>query len=407
MTQRIIANITPSVVKWARETAGFSMVEEAAKKIGRIPEEILKWESGELQPTIAQARKASEVYRRPLATLFLPHPPKDFSTLKDFRRLPEDFPKEFSPNLRFMIRQTQQRQGWLSDFLKEEGYSPIKLVGSASTETNPTKLALKIREELNIKYEDIRKCAGRSEALKHWINAVEELGIFVSQAGNMQYEKIGLEEARGFVLTDEFAPFIFLNYQDAKVAQIFTLAHEIVHICLNEPGVSNLWPRGRISQDASKIEIYCNLVAAELILPQNKFIPIWRKLDKSESLNERIEKCSKYFKVSREVIARRLLIMQIIKQDKYIKLAEQFHREWIEHKSREKSKKRKDDSYPHPYTLRVINNGRSFSRVVLTAYQEGSISGRDTSDLLRIKLNKLPDYADHAGLGLQFKRGTR
>ncbi len=405
--QSIKANITPSVIMWARETAGFSSVEEVADKIGRSSEEISKWESGELKPTIAQARKASEVYHRPLATLFLPHPPKDFSILKDFRRLPEDFPKEFSPNLRLMIRQTQQRQDWLSDFLKEEGSSPIKLIGSASMETDPTKLALKIRGELNLKHEDIRRCAGRNDALKLWINAAEELGIFVSQAGNMQYEKIGLEEARGFVLTDEFAPFIFLNYQDAKVAQIFTLAHEIIHICLNEPGVSNLWPRGRISQDASRIETYCNLVAAELILPQNEFVPIWRKLDKSEPLNDRIEKCSKHFKVSREVIARRLLIMHIIKQDKYIELAEQFHREWIEFKSKERTKISGDNSYPHPYTLKVINNGRSFSRVVLTAYQEGRIGGRDTSDLLKIKLNKLSDYAEHAGLGLQFRRVAR
>jgi Zn-dependent peptidase ImmA (M78 family) len=176
---------------------------------------------------------------------------------------------------------------------------------------------------------------------------------------------------------------------------------------LNEPGVSNLWPRGRISQDASKIETYCNIVAAELILPQNEFVPIWHKLDESEPLNDRIEKCSKHFKVSREVVARRLLIMQIITQDKYVELAEQFHREWIERKSREKAKKLDDNSYPHPYILKVINNGRAFSRVVLTAYQEGRISGRDTSDLLKIKLNKLSDYADHAGLGLQFRRVVR
>ena len=405
MTQSIKANITPLVIKWARETAGFSSVEEVADKIGRTSDEISKWESGELKPTIAQARKASEVYHRPLATLFLPHPPMDFSILKDFRRLPDDFPKEFSPNLRFMIRQTQQRQNWLSDFLKEEGSSPIKLIGSASTKTDPTKLSLKIRGELNLKHEDIRRCTSRNEALKLWINAAEELGIFVSQAGNMQYEKIGLEEARGFVLTDEFAPFIFLNYQDAKVAQIFTLAHEIVHICLNEPGVSNLWPRGRISQDANKIETYCNLVAAELILPQNEFVPIWRKLDNSEHLNDRIEKCSKHFKVSREVIARRLLIMHIITQDEYVELAEQFHSEWLDYKSRENAKK--SEGNPHPYLLKVINNGRSFSRTVLTAYQEGRISGRDTSDLLNIKLNKVSDYAGFAGLGLQFRRIAR
>lgn len=38
-------------------------------------------------PTIAQLRKAAEVYKRSLAVFFLSEPPEGFDTLRDFRRL--------------------------------------------------------------------------------------------------------------------------------------------------------------------------------------------------------------------------------------------------------------------------------------------------------------------------------
>ena len=82
MTRLREVNITPAVAKWARESAGFTE-EEAARKIGRSPDEITRWESGELRPSMSQIRKASEVYRRPLAVFFLPEPPQDFATLRE------------------------------------------------------------------------------------------------------------------------------------------------------------------------------------------------------------------------------------------------------------------------------------------------------------------------------------
>ncbi|MHA1289210.1 MAG: ImmA/IrrE family metallo-endopeptidase [Candidatus Thorarchaeota archaeon] len=391
------ANITPEVIKWARESAGFSP-EDAAKKIGRPVDDINAWEAGEKKPTIPQARNASKVYKRPLAVFFLPHPPKDFSTLRDFRKLPSNCPREFSTNLRFLVRQTHERQVWLSEYLREEGYPPVEGVGSASVSNKPLALAENIRNALGITYEDIRHCGSRGEALKVWIDASEELGIFVFQSGNMQYEKIEIEEARGFALADEYAPFIFLNAQDAKVAQIFTLAHEIAHLWINESGVSNLYDRGRALAGADEIEVFCNSVAAEVILPQKDFSELWKTLDETEPLEDRIERGSRRFKVSKTVIARRLLNLNSINQRRYLQLADQFYQEWLEHKDRQKKKNASSEGGPHPYLMRVINNGRHFSRVVLGAYQSGRLSGRDTSNILGVKLNALPKYANYAGM---------
>lgn len=76
------ALVTPDVMKWARERARLD-VDTAAKKLGRPPEDIRGWEDGTIVPSMAQARKASEVYKRSLAVFYLPEPSKDFDTLKE------------------------------------------------------------------------------------------------------------------------------------------------------------------------------------------------------------------------------------------------------------------------------------------------------------------------------------
>ncbi|OXU15036.1 XRE family transcriptional regulator [Sedimentisphaera salicampi] len=397
--KRVEANITPEVIKWARKTAGYSL-EEAAHKIGRSEDEITAWETGEKKPTIPQARNAAKVYKRSLAVFFLPFPPKDFSTLRDFRKLPADFPRDFSPNLRFLIRQTQNKQSWLREYLIEEGYQPLSFIGSASTSTSPEKLAVKIEKELRLNREEILKCNNSQDALNLWIAQVEKAGIYVFQSGNMQHEKIDIEEARGFALADKYAPFIFLNAQDAKVAQIFTLAHELAHLWIDQSGISNLLPQGRTLPGMNKIEVFCNSVSGKLILPEEHFYQIWTSLDNSLSIKERIENTSTNFKVSKEVVARRLFDLGYLDQKLYSDLAKQFSQEWFEYKEQYEKKKSTTTGGPHPYLLKVINNGRNFSRTVLAAYQGGNLSGKDTSRILGIKLNKLSKFASYAGVKL-------
>ena len=53
MPRSVEALVTPMVMKWAREKAGFD-VETAAKKIRRSPDEILGWEDGSIQLTYPQ-----------------------------------------------------------------------------------------------------------------------------------------------------------------------------------------------------------------------------------------------------------------------------------------------------------------------------------------------------------------
>ncbi|BBU22144.1 Helix-turn-helix [Mycobacterium xenopi] len=74
-------------MQWARKSAGFHDISLAAKRLGTSEMTVSKWEDGSLQPTIKQLRKIAKTYKRPLAVLLLPEPPKEFDALRDFRRI--------------------------------------------------------------------------------------------------------------------------------------------------------------------------------------------------------------------------------------------------------------------------------------------------------------------------------
>lgn len=87
----IPAPVEISVLRWARESSGLTQI-AAARKIGLPDGRVTAWESGEAVPTIAQLRKAAEVYKRSLAVFFLSEPPvsrqRQRSTPASRRRLP-------------------------------------------------------------------------------------------------------------------------------------------------------------------------------------------------------------------------------------------------------------------------------------------------------------------------------
>ena len=79
------ADITPDVLKWARESALMSL-ETAAGKVCVVPEKLKEWEEGTNQPTIKQAKTLAKAYKSPFALSFLPEVPRDFQPLQDFLR---------------------------------------------------------------------------------------------------------------------------------------------------------------------------------------------------------------------------------------------------------------------------------------------------------------------------------
>lgn len=381
------ALITPSVLKWAREGARLT-TKQAAERIGQPVEEIEAWEKGEKYPSMAQARKASETYRRSLAVFYLPEPPTDFDPIKDFRQFPDAESREYSFELALLIRQMQSRQEWMREYLISEGADPLPFVGSASIKDSPSELAATVRRTLGATIEAQCSTVGTQGALTYWVGLIEGYGVCVCREG-----KIELEEARGIALSDRHAPFIYVNVKDSYAGRQFTLLHELVHIWVNEPGVSNLKdiPKNPRSNHA-RTEVFCNKTAAMVLVPLHEFDAAWQQRNQDQSIDEQIEVISRRFRVSDETIARRLLEGNVIGQPEYERLRLVYSERWRASQDRDKSG---GGDY---YRNTVSKNGRRFTRTVLGARYSGRITIRDACFALDVKANNLRKLAETAGL---------
>lgn len=400
MSSRDEALVTPLVMKWAREKAGYD-VNAAASKLNRPVEDVEGWEDGSLRPSLAQARKAAEVYKRSLAVFYLEEPPKDFETLRDFRRMPVDRDPHPSPALSFIIRQTQDHQEWLRETLIEQGIEKLDFVASSNIHASPEELAAEIRERLGVSVRRQTRCSTRNEALNLWITKAEGLGVYVSRQSHVGRETIECEEVRGFALTDDYAPFVFINSNDAIVAQMFSLMHELVHIWVGQPGISNLGTSGVVlDRSSEQVEVFCNQVASLILLDPATFEELWNDTPEDDDLEDRIESVSNSLKISEEVVARRLLEEDIITRNKYRELRSYYAQRWKQHKADERRKLKEADGGPSPHLLKTIGNGRAFTHTVLACYYSGRLSGAYAAHLLSAKLNHFSKLAEHASVSI-------
>ena len=68
--------VNPDVLRWARETAGWSL-EDVALKMKKDIDAVSARERGESAPTYIQLEKpAYQIFKRPIALFFFPDPPK-------------------------------------------------------------------------------------------------------------------------------------------------------------------------------------------------------------------------------------------------------------------------------------------------------------------------------------------
>ena len=231
MPSRVIAQVTPEMLRWAREQAGCDL-EQAGKSAGKDAASVAAWESADSgqRPTIRQAQALAQAYRVPLALFYLAQPSPDLEreTVPEFRGLdPETGAvRRQSRQLRWMIRQAQERQAFIVELLEHGGEVPLEWVGSTPSDADPELLGGRMRESLQVNGE-APQSNDKERLLDWWIERVEALGAFVSRYrpdGN-PYWSVEPSEARGLSLCHPLAPYIVLNSRDAPAGRIFTLLH--------------------------------------------------------------------------------------------------------------------------------------------------------------------------------------
>jgi Zn-dependent peptidase ImmA (M78 family) len=258
------AAVRPDLLRWARERASRSP-EALAKSVGVSEKRVAAWEgSGEL--TLKQLEKVAKATHTPVGYLFLSEPPVERLPIPDFRsRRRQDAAP--SPELLDVVYLCQRRQAWFRENETISGGTPLPFVGSARLDQPVEAVAQWIRGDVGYSLQDQREAATWTDALRAFIQAADDAGILVMCSGIVQndtHRKLDPGEFRGFALSDDLAPLVFINGADTKAAQMFTLAHELAHIWLGRTALSDDSPRQGSDHE---VERWCNKVAAEFLLP--------------------------------------------------------------------------------------------------------------------------------------------
>lgn len=287
------------MLRWARDRSG--------RPAGYFAEHFPKfdaWERGDAFPTLKQVEAFAKATYTPVGYLFLSEPPVEKAPIPDFRTLGGPRLAHPSPNLLETVYVCQQRQAWYQEFAQITGEPPRDFVGSVTISDSPDSVADTMRDALKFDLEARRLCRTWTEALRHFIEQADALGVLVMCSGivrNNTHRPLDPEEFRGFALADSLAPLVFINGKDTKAAQMFTLAHELAHIWLGQSALSDA---GAFAVPAHEVEAWCNRVAAELLVPLSLIRGEFRP---EAGLSDEVARLARRFKVSTLVILRRIL----------------------------------------------------------------------------------------------------
>lgn len=296
MTVRV--DVAPELFAWASERSR----RDPEYLSGRFPK-LSAWESGQTKPTLKQLEDFARATYTPLGRFFLPEPPEETLPLPDFRTLRDEQLARPSPNLLDTIYLCEQRQEWYRDFARSTGELDLPFVGSLSTAAETDDAADAMQAALGFDVESRQEYSTWEGALRGLVERAEGAGVLVMVSGvtaSNTHRPLDPDEFRGFALVDQVAPLVFINGADTKAAQIFTLAHELVHIWLGESALSSPNLGGVPGND---IERWCNEVAAELLVP---LASIRAQLKPEDDLADTLARLARVYKVSTLVILRRV-----------------------------------------------------------------------------------------------------
>lgn len=378
-------NVNPELIRWAIERSGRSL-DALARYLPRIEQ----WESGEARPTLRQLETLAKKTWTPLGYFFLTEPPEEKLPVPDFRTARDEPIRRLSPNLIDTLHTMQRRQAWMRDYLVEMGHERVSFIGSAKPSGNIETVAKSIRWVLDLADGWAGQIATWTDALRVLRDAAESAGVLIvinGVVGNDTHRKLDPGEFRGFVLTDDYAPLVFINGADARSAQMFTLAHELAHLWIGQGGIFDL-PDLQVAGDRQ--EVFCNRVAAEFLVPAAELKGFWSQARRDK---EPFQAIARKFKVSPIVAARRALDLDLINRQEFF----DFYRAYETDERRKSAKKAKGGDF---YNNQNVRLGKRFARAVMLAAKEGRLLYREAYALTGLQGVTFDKYARELGISL-------
>ena len=259
---------------------------------------------GNKLPTYSQLEKISKLIKIPVGLLSL-EKPVDVNTQRlSFRTHRSQEIMNMSPELRDTIIEMQEKQAFLQNQI---GESLNFANGQIARTTNYLIIAEYVRDKLSIPINHLPE--SKSAPIRYFRDKISSAGVFIFFNGKIRdnpHRPLNPNEFRGFSLNSPNAPIIFINQKDSQNAQLFTLIHELVHLFIDNEGISSKDEQSDYSH--TEVEALVNRVAAEILVPRLLF-------ERENTLN--VEELANKYRVSRYVITRRLLDLGKINQNQY------------------------------------------------------------------------------------------
>ena len=384
--------VEPSVMGWARTSAGLD-VAEAARRLSVSEDTVRGWESGDRQPTVRQQRNAATLFKRPLAVLLLPSPPRDFQPLQDFRQtegLGEGAKVSWSPALHAEVKRALMQR---EVFLELAELSPSSVVATADRPTfsrdRPAEQAgAYLRRFSGIDRLPERTWSDSHAALNSSVARVESLGIIV-----VQTRGVPISEMRGFSISEWPFAVVALNGADWPRPRLFTLFHKLAHLALNAGGLCDLHETRARPRPNDAIEDYCNQVAASALMPAEMVLAdadVRSAPSNYEWSLDELWTLSARYGPSSEAVLLRLIAVGKATWDLYWTRKPQLEEAYQHAREAERERRSEASGGPSYYVVKARDLGHGYAAAVLDAYHARTISSLDVADYLDVRFDQLP-----------------
>ncbi len=325
------------------------------------------WKAGKKKPTFNQLEKFSRATHVPLGYFFLRTPPVEDLPLLKYRTIDSLKLQNPSRDLIETIHDMENIQDWMRNYLITSEEARLDFVGSQRDHSVPGEIATQMRHDMGLNVDWFRKSKDASDSFKRIRTQAQALGILVFMngiVGNNTQRKLDIEEFRAFTLLDSYAPLIFINRNDSSNGMLFSLVHEMAHVWLGRDNFFN--DRYSYATGIDNVEVLCNAIAAEILVPHNTFIQQWR--EKFHYDHEKIiASIAAYFRCGRTVIARKALTNDYIGIQEYKEIA----RDAIRHFDQLQGKRKEEESGGNYYNTAASRMDERFLDAIAGSIQEG------------------------------------
>lgn len=388
MSRATPVDVIPSVMEWARTTAGLTRA-DAARRAALETARLSEIETGRVRPLWVELKRLAHVYQRAPAALLLERVPDEPVLPKYFRTSQPEGSSigRLSRETLLALRRARQLQAAFSIVQRAESTNRPRLPGAKLTDS-PAVVSGAVRDKLGLSQNAPTPSRTKDprEAFQEYRSVLFDFGILALQL------QMPPEEVRGFCLIDQPAPALVVSQSDSPTARSFTLFHELGHLLIRDAGICEISFRST-SQPRSPEERFCNSFAGNFLVPSEELLGDTTGLESNSGLDSfGLEKLSRRYAVSREVILRRLVDLGRLSakgyRDRLTEVVDSY-----------------DEVHDEPaggadyVRLRFSQYGPRLAGLILDAADSGRITYRDAVGYLGLKadhFDRVREFVDRA-----------